>query len=233
MAEERARRRALGLGAAAVALALPSIARAEPPKESAKEPSEVNMARVDVAGAYTRGLALVGHGSRGGYQDGTGEIRLGLVRFPWDRVGFDLDLRLGISVATGEDKRYEAGFDAAIDVAPLRWKGPWAGSLVLGAGAGIEASRPFWLEQRVQGYPLILARLRLLPAPAVPLLASWRFVPITTSAPWVRAHEIEVGAGYRWVQAGLRVRVSEVTGGDPQRTFRAIGFGPYFGAAFY
>lgn len=218
--------------AACAALLCMGAAPAPAPAPEPAEPSVVDMARVDLGGSYFRGAMLVGHGTRVPYQGTVGTLRLDVLRFPLGWLGFEIGMRLGPATAS-IDQRFDGGLDAAALVAPLRWSRPWAGSVILGAGAGFGSSRPVWLEPGVHVHPTLLARLRLFPRRDVGLLASWRFTPVTSDALWVMAHDIESAVSIDWVQVGARLRLDEVTGGDPRRTYRGYWIGPFIGFAFF
>jgi hypothetical protein len=216
--------------------AAPAPGAVEPPKQPT-EPSTADMARIGVAGGYFAGTQRIGYGTRVPYMGGGGGMVLDVLRFPVKHVGFEIGLYFGGVMETRKDQEVQLALDAAFDVAPLRWSGTWAGSLILGVGGGVASHRPAWLDTPIQGYPLLLARLRLFPTRDISLHAFYRFVPITTDAPidelFVQTHDLELAVGIRWAQVGLRGHVRKATGGDPSRTYREMGIGPFFGAAFY
>jgi hypothetical protein len=88
----------------------------------------------------------------------------------------------------------------------------------------------------VQAYPLAIARLRLWPSGVVSLHAQWRFTPVTTDLLddlFVQVHEAEVAVGWKALLVAARCRIDVATGGDPVRTYRQVGCGPFIGMGLY
>lgn len=213
----------------------PSTEELERAKE---ERALVEWIRLGLAGFYFRGTKLVGYGSRKPYHGIAGGLDLTVARFPIQSTpwfGFEIDFRFG-GVTLDNDDGPDICLEGAALVAPARWRGAWPGSFTLGLGGGVSRARPVWLPTAVQAYPLALARLRLWPSRVVSLHAQWRFTPVTTDLVddlLVQNHEVEVAVGWKALLVAARCRIDEVTGGDPVRTYRGVGCGPFVGVALY
>ncbi len=215
----------------------PSAEELEQEKEHA-ERALVDLLRYGGAGLYFRGTKLVGYGSRQPYHGISGGFDIAGARFPSKSApwfGFEVGLRFG-GVYLDEDNGPDGLLEGAVLAAPARWRGGWPGSFIVGLGGGISRGRPVWLPTAVQAYPLALARLRLWPSRVVSLHAQWRFTPVTTDLVddlFVQSHDVEVAVGWKALLIAARCRIDEVTGGDPVRTYRGIGCGPFVGMGFY
>jgi len=208
------------------------IEPAAPAATGPRERSTVEMARLDAGVFYIRGDKLVGYGTISRYQVLVGQIDLDVTRFPHERLGFEIHLNGG-PVGFDENARVELGLSASGLVAPLRWKGRAPGSFVLGIGGAFEFGRPVWLDPGFHGAPFALARFRIFPGETVGLQTTYRFVPITTNELWLQEHDVDVGVSAGLLQVSLRLRVDEVTGGEPSRLYRAIGGGLFAGLMVY
>jgi hypothetical protein len=189
------------------------------------------MARIDLGGSYYRGTELVGYGTRAPYHGLAGALRLEAIRFPSEWLGLEVDVSLGTT--TGIDRQMTFSLEGAALVAPLRWEGAFRGALLVGAGGGLEGAERPSVDEDLRAYPLVLARVRIWPARAVSLHASFRFAPITSNELTTRFYKLELATGIHWAQIGARLDIEETTGGDPVRTYRELRYGPFFGAAFY
>ncbi|UQA62240.1 hypothetical protein [Polyangium aurulentum] len=198
----------------------------------------VNLVRYGGSGLYFRGTRLIGYGSRKPYHGVSGGLDIAGAFFlvksaPW--FGFEIGLRFG-AVLLDDDDGPDGALESALLAAPARWHGALPGSFVLGLGGGVSRPRPAWLSAGVGAYPLALARLRLWPSRVVSLHAQWRFTPVTTDLIddlFVQNHEVEVAVGWKALQVAARCRIDEVKGGDPERTYRGLGCGPFVGMALY
>lgn len=204
--------------------------RAPPVAAGPDDGASLDQVRGDVGGWYFRGTRMLGRGTRSPYQGGAGTGRLEARWFPWRYVGFEVNLWAGVGHLNAASN---VGLQAAIDVAPLRWSGPWGGGIMLHAGGGVEFGDRSWLQEEVRGYPLLGARFVLWPAPRWSLRGGWEIAPIATNALRVRLQRAELAAGYRWGQVGVRASFSDATGGDPVRTYSEMRFGAFFGASWY
>jgi len=165
-------------------------------------------------------------------QGAVGSLRLDVIRFPSDWLGFEIGMRVG-PVGSSVDARWDGGFEAAVDLAPLRWEGRWGGALILGAGAGVGSVRPVWLDEEVHAYPFALGRARFFPSRDLGLHAAFRFTPITTDALRVQAYELEAAVSVGLFQVGARGRIDLARGGDPERTYGGYWIGPFVGIGVY
>src|SRR5262249_107960 len=94
------------------------------------------------------------------------------MRFPLRWFGFEIDMEGGGANADGV--AMNLGLRGAADFVPLRWSGRWGGSLIAGVGGGVDLGNGrTWIEDTARAYPLLLARLRLLPSSAIGLAAAW------------------------------------------------------------
>jgi hypothetical protein len=215
-----------------VEVAVDPPATAPPPK---RERSRTEMARLDAGAFFVRGEKMVGRGTLVGYYVLVGVVDLDVVRFPRERLGFEIDVHGG-PVGVDENARLEIGLAGAGLVAPLLWKGKAPGSFVLGVGGTFEYGRPVWYTPGYHGAPYGLARFRILPSETVGLQTTYRFVPVTTgltSDLLVQEHDVDVGVSFGLLQIGARLRVDEVTGGEPIRTYRSIGGGLFVGIVVF
>ena len=197
-----------------------------------RERSTVEMARLDAGVMYVRGLKMLGLGTLARYQVLVGSIALDVVRFPHERLGFEIHLNGG-PIGFDENAQVEIGLSGAGLVAPFRWKGRAPGSFVLGVGGTFEYGRPVWVEPGYHGAPFGLARFRIFPTETVGLQTAYRFVPITTNELALQEHDVELGVSTGLLQVGARVRVDEVRGGEPARLYRSIGGGVFAGLVVF
>lgn len=202
------------------------------PPPGQRERSTVEMARLDAGVFYIRGDKLVGNGTRQRYQVLVGQIDLDVTRFPHERLGFEIHVNGG-PVGFDENARVELGVSGSGLVAPIKWKGRAPGSFVLGVGGAFELGRPVWIDPAYHGAPFALARFRIFPGETVGLQTTYRFVPISTDALWLQEHDVDVGVSAGLLQVCLRLRVDEVTGGEPSRVYRSIGGGLFAGLVVF
>ncbi|MRG93911.1 hypothetical protein [Polyangium spumosum] len=197
-----------------------------------RERSTVEMARLGAGVLYVRGLKRLGFGTLARYDVLVGVIDLDVVRFPHERLGFEIHLHGG-PIGFDENARVEIGVSGAGLVAPLRWKGRAPGSFVLGVGGAFELGRPVWLDPGYHGAAFALARFRIFPTETVGLQTNYRFVPITTNELSLQEHDVELGVSRGLLQVGARLRIDEVRGGEPYRLYRSIGGGLFVGLVVF
>ena len=198
-----------------------------------RERSTVEMARLDAGVLYVRGQKQLGLGTIARYHVLVGVIDLDVVRFPHERLGFEIHLHGG-PIGFNENAQVEIGLSGAGLVAPLRWKGRAPGSFVLGVGGAFELGRPVWLEPGYHGAAIGLARFRIFPTETVGLQTAYRYVPITTMGVLsLQEHDVELAMSRGLLQVGARMRVDEVRSGEPERLYRSIGGGLFVGLVVY
>jgi hypothetical protein len=193
----------------------------------------MNMLRGDVTGAYLRGTKLVGYGTRKPYQGAAGVFHLEALWFHGQWIGFDVNAV--ISIPSTEVVAPVFSLEGALAFAPFRWKGSWGGSFVLGGGHGFtfgDRDR-VWMASTTRLYPVVFARLRLMPTKRLGLHAGYRFIPVETAPLAVRVHDAEAAIGVDHLLFGARLVFSEATGGDPTRTYREASYGLFFGGAYH
>ncbi|MFT3773524.1 MAG: hypothetical protein QM820_49745 [Minicystis sp.] len=209
-------------------------AKSEPSKPSNKEArnddASLNLLRLDLGGSYFRGTLMRGHGTRVPYQGGAGTGRVDVRWFPSRPVGFEATAWYSLA---NQNTELGGGLQLALDVAPIRWSGPWGGGVILVAGGGFEVGNRSWMEKDVRAYPLTGLRLALWPTKTLTLRAAWDFLPVTTGALRASAHRIELSMGYRLLQFGARAGFMKTSGGDPVRTYGEMRFGGFVGVGFY
>jgi hypothetical protein len=179
---------------------------------------------------YARGTKLLGYGTRAPYQGVAATAHLGGAYFPIPWLGFDVHMR-GLAAST-RVTAISFGMDATLDAA-IQWRGALPGAFVLGAGGGFEAGNRGWVDEEARGFPMALARLRLVPMRRRMVQLDYRLVPVTASKLQMQMHHLEIAGAVSWVQFGARVDLSLAKGGDPARIYRENAFGVFIGAGWF
>lgn len=186
---------------------------------NARQVSSVQLARVDVVGSIVRGSRLVEAGSRDPYVTGTWSIEGLVTTLVTRRLGIDFAFGCGETALSQNDVfgRVEA---AAITPLALR-DGARGHSFVVGVGLGASFGDRYWWGN-LRGYPYALARASYLFSHRIWLSGQWSIAPVDTSLAsglWTVENRFDVAAGIGLFSAGIRVGVTTIRGGDPERTY--------------
>jgi hypothetical protein len=210
-----------------------AVVNAKPFGAEPRARGAIDQYRIDFASDYFRGTTLVGYGSRTAYQGGVLGLDLGLTHFFLSRLGVQVGLHF--AALTSISAELPMSLDAALDVAPMRWRGSVPGSIVIGGGGAIasvydKVSRG---GDKARAAPFALARARIWTGADTMLQAEYIWTPISTSPLALSSHRAELSVGYGLLAFGARYEMALFQGGDPPRAFSEQRAGLFIGVGAY
>lgn len=223
------------LASAALCVALASIAHVCRASDIGKlDPAygKTSLVRLDAGAAYVRGTELVGFGSKKSYTGSSGSLGVGAELFLFPAFGFELEVDLGNFRTANVVDSSAALLRLGVDLAPIRWKGRWGGSIAIAGGGTMDAAKHVWLYDGVRVFPYAGVRFDIQPSDVTDLRASYDYVPISTGALDITEHHVELAMCIHYVQFGLRAGSLSASGGDPGRKYGELSLGSFIAAAF-